>query len=106
MTFDEYEAGVQATWDCGKTARDRLLNAAMGVGGEAGEYVDLIKKQEFHGVPADKMKVLKELGDILYYVTAAAKEHGFTLHDVAVENNRKLAARYPNGFTFGGGNRE
>jgi NTP pyrophosphatase (non-canonical NTP hydrolase) len=105
MTFGEFEAGVVRTWDCGKTEKDRLLNAVLGIAGEAGEYADMIKKQEFHGVPADRDKVLKELGDVLYYVTAAAIEHGFTLEHVAITNNKKLAARYPDGFKFGGGNR-
>ena len=103
MTFDDYQTGVKVTWDCGKTDKDRLLNAVLGIAGESGEYADLIKKQEFHGIPADPIKVLKELGDILYYVTAAAMEHGFTLHQVAVTNNQKLAARYPEGFKLGGG---
>jgi len=106
MTFDEYQHNVIKTWDCGKTPKDRLLNAIMGIAGEAGELTDLIKKQEFHGIPADRDKVLKELGDVLYYVTVCAYEHGFNLDDIAVANNRKLAARYPQGFVKGGGIRE
>ena len=103
MTFNEYQYGVLRTWDFGKTDRERLLNAVLGIAGEAGEFADLIKKQEFHGVPADRDKILKELGDVLYYITAAAVEFGFNLEYVAVTNNKKLAARYPGGFTFGGG---
>lgn len=106
MTFSDYQDGVVKTWDCGKTDKDRLLNAVLGIAGEAGEFADLIKKQEFHGIPADRDKVLKELGDVLYYVTAAAIEHGFSLEQVAEANNKKLAARYPGGFKLGGGIRE
>jgi NTP pyrophosphatase (non-canonical NTP hydrolase) len=106
MTFNEYQDGVVKTWDCGKLDQERLLNAVLGIAGESGEYADLIKKQEFHGIPADPRSVLKELGDILYYVTAAAIEHGYTLEQVAITNNQKLAARYPQGFKLGGGIRE
>lgn len=106
LSFDEYQHNVIKTWDCGKTPKDRLLNAIMGIAGEAGELTDLIKKQEFHGVPADRTKVLKELGDVLYYVTAMAIEHGWSLEVVAATNNAKLAARYPQGFVKGGGIRE
>jgi NTP pyrophosphatase (non-canonical NTP hydrolase) len=106
LSFSRYQNGVVKTWDCGKTEKDRLLNAVLGIAGESGEYADLIKKQEFHGIPADSRAVLKELGDILYYVTAAAMEHGYTLEQVAITNNQKLAARYPEGFKLGGGIRE
>ena len=107
MTFGEFQNGVLNTWTRGiMSDRDRLLNAVLGIVGEGGEYADMIKKQEFHGVPADRDKVFKELGDVLYYVTAAAFEHGFTLEHVAETNNKKLAARYPNGFKLGGGIRE
>lgn len=106
MTFEQYQQGVTATWNAGKDPRDRKINATFGVAGEAGEFADLIKKEMFHGVPADPDKVLKELGDVLYYVTAAAIEYGFTLEQVAIANNKKLAARYPNGFVLGGGIRE
>ena len=107
MTFDEFQDGVLNTWTRGVMSdRDRLLNAVLGLAGESGEYADMIKKQEFHGVLADSDKVLKELGDVLYYLTAAACEHGFTLEHVAITNNKKLAARYPNGFKLGGGIRE
>lgn len=106
MTFDEYQDGVLATWNSTQSEEQRILNATLGIVGEAGEFADLIKKHVFHGVTADRDKVLKELGDILYYVTVAAYEHGFNLNFVARTNNEKLAARYPQGFVKGGGIRE
>lgn len=105
MEFEEYQLGVVSTWNQTPELRDRQINAALGVAGEAGEFADLIKKVHFHGVPPDRDKVLKELGDVLYYTTIAAYEHGFSLEDVAIANNKKLAARYPDGFVKGGGNR-
>lgn len=106
MTFGEYQDGVLATWNSTQDETARKLNATLGLAGEAGEFADLMKKDVFHGVPADRDKVLKELGDVLYYVTVCAYEHGFNLDDIAVANNRKLAARYPQGFVKGGGIRE
>lgn len=103
LSFDEYQQGVLYTWNSTQDETARKLNATLGICGEAGEFADLIKKDVFHGVPADRDKVLKELGDILYYVTVNAYEHGYTLEHVAVTNNKKLAARYPNGFVKGGG---
>ena len=106
MNFSDYQLGVLATWNQKPSLKERQLNATLGVAGEAGEFADLMKKVHFHGVPVDRDKVLKELGDVLYYVTIAAYEHGFDLEDVAIANNKKLAARYPSGFQPGGGNRE
>lgn len=106
MTFGEYQNGVIQTWNATPSDRERKLNATLGIAGEAGEFADLMKKAHFHGVPVDLDKVLKELGDVLYYVTIAAHEYGFSLEQIAVANNKKLAARYPGGFKTGGGIRE
>lgn len=105
MTFEEYQAGVAATWNHSPEIRDQIVNAALGVAGEAGEFADLIKKIRFHGVPQDDDKIVKELGDVLYYVTVSAAIHGYSLEEIADKNNKKLAARYPEGFVKGGGNR-
>jgi NTP pyrophosphatase (non-canonical NTP hydrolase) len=107
MNFSEYQVGTEFTWNTHErsaTPADLpLLNAALGVAGEAGELADLVKKDVFHGVPADPDKVLKELGDVLYYITRVADAFGFTLEQVAQTNHDKLKARYPEGFKLGGG---
>lgn len=97
-TFDEYERNVL------RTSNDQagdlgLVNWALGLAGEAGEYADLVKKAVFHGHELDRDKALKELGDALWYIARAAHQHGSTLADVAEMNVRKLRARYPNGWS-------
>lgn len=106
MNFGEYQDGTRQTWRKNQTVEPgdpELLNAVLGLVGESGELADLVKKHIFHGVPSDTVKVLKELGDVLYYVTRVAEWHGFTLEQVAQVNHDKLAARYPGGFVPGGG---
>jgi NTP pyrophosphatase (non-canonical NTP hydrolase) len=88
---------------------------ALGLVGELGEVfaeafvaaarvADMVKKQEHHGTDkADPQAILKELGDVLWYVTAVAGDYGLTLQDVAEANIAKLRARYPRGFEKGGG---
>ena len=108
MTFDDYQNGTRYTWNKSPKVLPtefELLNAVLGLVGEAGETADLIKKNVFHGVPLDTDKVLKELGDVLYYITRLADYYGFTLEQVASENQQKLLARYPAGFVPGGGKR-
>lgn len=75
-----------------------LINSALGLNGEAGEVADIIKKWQFQGHAIDKTKIIKELGDIMWYVSFGAYACGVTLEEVATTNIAKLAARYPNGF--------
>ncbi|GAC1590822.1 MAG: hypothetical protein NVS3B25_09630 [Hymenobacter sp.] len=71
---------------------------AMGLAGEAGEVVDLLKKVQGHGKALDKAALTKELGDALWYISNLADTYGIELADVAQENVKKLKKRYPDGF--------
>ena len=78
---------------------NRMSLAALGLAGEAGEYIELIKKHLFHGKDLDREKAVKELGDVLWYVMFAADSIGSSLDEVARVNDAKLRERYPNGFS-------
>lgn len=71
----------------------------LGIAGEAGEVADLLKKHLGHGHPLDREKLIKELGDVLWYVAVLANWAGATLDEVAQVNVAKLKVRYPNGFS-------
>lgn len=77
---------------------ERLLNAALGLCGEGGEFADTIKKWRFHGHQLDTAHLRKELGDIAWYVALACEALGTTLGQVMAENVEKLRQRYPDGF--------
>lgn len=72
----------------------------------AGHIADIVKKAVSHGVSGDRSKLLKELGDVLWYIAAVANDNDITLEEIARENISKLRARYPEGFVRGGGVRE
>lgn len=76
-----------------------ISNYSMGLAGETGEIVDLLKKHIHHGHELDREKVKAELGDVLHYVSGLTSMLGFTLEDVATANITKLQKRYPNGFS-------
>lgn len=97
-TLNEYQTESNRTARMDLPERERLATFALGLGGESGEVQDLIKKHLGHGHPLDLDKVKKELGDVLWYVSALAGALGFTLEAVARENVAKLAKRYPQGF--------
>lgn len=70
---------------------------ALGLAGEAGEVVDLIKKHLFHSRPLDKEELIKEMGDVLWYLALLAEGIGTDLSVVAGANLDKLAKRFPEG---------
>ncbi len=98
MKFEQYikfvEAGVilEARHDLG---RERLMLAGMGLAGEAGETCDHIKKVAFHGVKMDRDKLLKEMGDVLWYYALLAGFYDMTLDEIMEANVYKLCDRYP-----------
>lgn len=95
MTFDEYQANAQRTSSAG---HDRVLNGVMGLNGEAGECIDIMKKAMFQGHKLDSEKLIYELGDVLWYVAETATGLGISMDEIAARNNAKLRARYPDGF--------
>jgi len=79
----------------------RLLNATLGMVGEAGEFADLVKKVWFQGLPLEgetESKLIEELGDLLWYVAQACTALEVSLSHVMRRNIAKLEERYPNGF--------
>lgn len=84
---------------------ERLDIGALGLGGEAGEAIDHIKKFLYHGVPLDKDKLVKELGDVLWYIACIATAIDVPMSQIATSNIQKLLDRYPEKFVLGGGNR-
>jgi NTP pyrophosphatase (non-canonical NTP hydrolase) len=93
-TFVEYQHEVIRTMN----HSSGLANYALGLAGEAGETADYLKKVLFHGHELDNEKLMKELGDVLWYITAVAEFNGYDLEQIAQMNIIKLRQRYPDGF--------
>lgn len=75
-----------------------FLELAMAMAVRSGKFADYMKKVLGHGHDLDREKVVKELGDVLWYVAMIAEMVDIPLSEVAETNNKKLANRYPNGF--------
>lgn len=72
----------------------------LGLAGEVGEVLDLIKKAEYHGHTMDREKLLNELGDVLFYLTDITNRYAkATLADIQRANMDKLNKRYKAAFT-------
>ena len=97
MNLHEYQERAQRT--ARKDHPLRLVVAALGLVGEAGECSELVKKHVGHGHGLDSVKLCAELGDVLWYVAELASAAGLTLDEVAEANIQKLQARDPEGFS-------
>lgn len=75
-----------------------ILNAALGLSGEIGEFNDVLKKWVFHQKEIDLEHAKKELGDIMWYVAMMCHSFGWELNDILQMNVEKLKLRYPDGF--------
>ena len=99
LTADDYQrAALRTAQVTTMTDEDLILNGVMGLSGEAGECIDLVKKVRFQGHALDRDKFLLELGDVAWYLAVAAHGAGFRLSEVFEANVDKLKKRYPDGF--------
>ena len=81
----------------------RLLTAALGLGSETGEFVEIVKKMFLQGKPASEDNIFhmkRELGDVMWYWVTACMALGLNPVEVITENQKKLEARYGEQFTI------
>lgn len=77
----------------------RIDHAARGMVTEAGEIIDMLKKHCSYGKPFDKVNLLEETGDLLWYCSIMLDALGYTFEDAMGATIKKLQKRYPQGFT-------
>ena len=75
-----------------------LMYGCLGLSGEVGEFVDLIKKSIFHKTPFNEVHAKRELGDICWYIQEICNAFGWSLNEIFEMNLEKTNNRYPNGF--------
>ena len=78
--------------------RDSLVLGAMGLAGETGEVVDLLKKHLFHSKELDRDKLILELGDVRWYMECIITSIKSSMEEVEDRNVEKLLRRFPKGF--------
>lgn len=113
MELNEYQqAAMQTAIYPGKYTPLGLMYAALKMNGEAGEFAEHVGKairDEGLMTRTDLLTgsrhelLVKEVGDVLWYLAAACQELGITLDYAATVNLNKLAARKENGTLQGSG---
>ncbi len=80
-----------------------IVYPALGIAGEGGEVAEKVKKWLRGDRELDKLELLKEAGDVLWYITSLADDLGYTLQDLVNENVKKLSSRKERGVQKGDG---
>jgi NTP pyrophosphatase (non-canonical NTP hydrolase) len=111
MNFDEYEqkAGTTAVYP---NRGSNIVYPALKLAGESGEVAEKVGKflrgdygqMRMGGLPPDlRDHLVKELGDVLWYVAAMCHEINVPMSTVAEKNIEKLASRKERGVIRGSG---
>ena len=98
MTINEYQTLAMRTLNPELSKKDVLINGVMGLCGESGEAIDIVKKHLAQGHTLDREALIKELGDVAWYLAETAYALDVSLEEVFERNIVKLCARYPDGF--------
>lgn len=98
MTINEYQKLAMTTLNPKLDKKDVLINGVMGLCGESGEAIDIVKKHLAQGHELDREHLIKELGDVAWYLAETATALDVTLEEVLRQNIEKLKKRYPQGF--------
>ena len=99
MTINEYQKLALTTLNPELSKKDVLINGEKGLCGESGEAIDIVKKHLHQGHELDREKLIKELGDIAWYLAETAAALDVPLEEVLERNIKKLRSRYPEGFS-------
>jgi len=101
MSYFNYRAEVMR--NCPNFGQEslekKLALGGLGIAGEAGEVADEIKKLLHHDKPLDKEKLIKEMGDVHWYLEYLAATISVTTDEVLKANVAKLRLRHPNGWS-------
>ncbi len=105
LTFEEFQelSAETAMYD----GQWMMMYPALGLAGEAGEVCNKVKKiyRDDGGFLTDEVRetIAKELGDVLWYISALATDLDLNLDDIARGNRDKLESRHKRGVIGGSG---
>ena len=99
MQINEYQKLAMTTLNPALDKKEILINGVMGLCGESGEAIDIVKKWLAQGHELDRQALAKELGDIAWYLAETAYALEIPLEEILQANLDKLRRRYPEGFS-------
>lgn len=98
MNIKEFQEKSRRTLNKELTQNEQLSNMCMGLGGEIGEVIDIVKKHLYQGHKLELEKIINECGDVMFYLVNLCNILDINIEDVLIYNHNKLLKRYPTGF--------
>lgn len=102
MTPNDYQQAALRTAPGDLPPERLLLNSLMGLNGEAGEAIDILKKHLFQGHELDTEHMAKELGDVAWYLAVSFKMAVLHLppETTTISHKTTIRLRHCRGLTF------
>lgn len=100
MDIKDYQREVIRTMPTQYDRNETLSMLSLGLAGEAGEVIELIKKNLYHGHLLSRKEVEKELGDVMWYIANLATRLDLSMENILEKNIEKLKIRYPKQFSY------
>lgn len=97
MDINQYAATQAKLIKPMQTKTLSAVHMALGIGGEAGEVIDLIKKPFAYEREFDRIKITEEIGDLMFYISGLLGALDISWDEVLEGNVAKLATRYKTG---------
>lgn len=94
-----YQEEIKRTLNKDLDKNNQMLNMALGLCGESGEVADMLKKYMYQGHDLNKEELIKELGDISWYLFNMMNCLEVSSGEVFKMNIDKLRKRYEKGFS-------
>ena len=98
ITFENYQRQTDRALPSHDNKKDAILHWCIGLSEECGEVLSVIKHHYYGGEQLDKKSLVKEVGDVLWYLAALCREAGIDMGACAELNVAKLLHRYPDEF--------
>lgn len=97
MEFNEYQSLANRTLHGNEQV---LTNCALGLASEAGQVLEVIRNYTFENHQMDQEELIKEMGDVLWYLSQIAKWANIPFEEVAKQNIDMLQQRYPERYAL------
>lgn len=98
MRANEYQKMALRTMNWDKTPKENEYHAIHGMVGEIGEIHSIYQKV-YQGHEAKEEHLMKEVGDLLWFIAEYCTVKGWALEEIMEMNIEKLKARFPDGFS-------
>ena len=99
LSKDSPPAYVKATSLLACPNLARILHGITGISSEGGELLSMLKAHLMYGRPLDKINIVEECGDILWFMTILLGSIDSNIEEAMQVNCEKLSVRYPQGFS-------